>query len=302
MAITNTNGADSIRKNPIMKERVPSNSAPVTIIKPARGWASLDLHQLWQFRDLFWTLAVRDVKLRYRQTALGAIWVIIQPLLAAGLFAFIFGKVASLPSEGVPYFAFTFAGQLGWNVFSSTLGKSSGSIVAHTGMISKVYFPRLILPLSSVLSSLLDFSVAFLLYLVLLVLYNITPGPQILLLPVWLMILLMLGAGIGLVASALMVTYRDVGHVLPVLTNLLLYASPVAYSLQAALDKVEPRWHFFFFINPLSGVIDGLRWSLLNTRAPQWQYVLYSAAASVIVLFAGLVIFKRLERNFADVI
>ena len=199
-------------------------------------------------------------------------------------------------------FVFAFAGQLGLNVFNSTLGKASGSIVANTGMISKVYFPRMILPISSALGSLLDFSVAFAMLVVLLIVNHITPGPQILLLPFWLLILLASSIGIGLATSALMVTYRDVGHILPVLTQLLFYASPVAYSLQDALAKVGPKWQFFFYLNPLSGAINGLRWSLLNTPAPQGQYVLYSVVASIVILFAGLRIFKRLESNFADVI
>jgi lipopolysaccharide transport system permease protein len=281
----------------------PSSPAQhVTIIKPPQGWAALDLKQLWLFRDLFWTLAMRDIKLRYRQTALGALWVIIQPVMAACIFAFIFGKVAALPSEGIPYIVFSFAGQLGWNIFNSTLGKASGSIVGHSGMISKVYFPRMILPFSSALGSLLDFCIAFGIFICFLVFFQITPGIQILLTPFWLLILLALGIGFGLIASALMVSYRDVGHVLPVLTNLLLYASPVHYSLQVALDKVGQQWQFIFLLNPLSGAIDGLRWSLLNTNPPQWPYVIYSASAAVVILSAGMIIFKRLERNFADII
>jgi lipopolysaccharide transport system permease protein len=247
-------------------------------------------------------LAVRDVKLRYRQTALGAIWVIIQPLMSAGLLAFIFNTVAKLPSEDVPYFVLTLAGQLGWNVFSGTLGKASGSIVAHSGMISKVYFPRMLLPLSSILGSLLDFGVGMLALIGLLIYYGIAPGIAVLLLPFWISLLLMLGVGLGLTASALMVTYRDVGHILPVLTTLLMYASAVPYSLKVALDRVGPQFHIFFFINPLSGIIEGLRWSLLGTTAPQAQYVLYSAVCAVAVLFGGLMLFKRLESNFADVI
>lgn len=284
------------------QSQTQSHTPPVTVIKPPQGWAALDLKQLWLFRDLFWTLAVRDIKLRYRQTALGAIWVVVQPLMAAGIFAFIFGNVAALPSEGVPYFVFSFAGQLGWNIFNNTMGKASGSIIGHSGMISKVYFPRMILPFSSALGSLLDFCIAFCIFLVLLVIFGITPGIQILLTPFWLLILLAIGIGLGLVASALVVSYRDVNHIMPVLTSLLLYASPVHYSLQVALSKVGEQWHFFFFLNPLSGAIDGLRWSLLNTSPPQWSYVLYSTLAAMVILFSGMVIFKRLERNFADII
>lgn len=287
------------------QESPPATSplqVPVTIIRPPQGWTALELKELWLFRDLFWTLAIRDIKLRYRQTALGAVWVIIQPIMAAGIFAFIFGNVAALPSEGVPYFVFSFAGQLGWNIFNATLGKASASIVGHSGMISKVYFPRMILPFSCALGSLLDFCISFGVFLILLIIFGITPGIQILLAPVWLLILLAMGIGLGLTASALMVSYRDVGHVLPVLTNLLLYASPVHYSLQVALSKVSPQWHFFFFLNPLSGAIDGLRWSLLNTNAPHWPYVCYSIFSAMIILFCGMVIFKRLERNFADII
>ena len=204
---------------------------PYLLIEPSRGWAALNVKELWQFRDLLTTLAARDVKLRYRQTALGAVWVILQPLLAAGIFAVVFGKVAKLPSDGVPYFLFAYAGLLGWNAFNSTLTKVSTCLIQNSALVSKVFFPRLVLPLSTVFSTLVDFGVALAMMAVLMVLYGVVPSLSLLLLPFWLLLTLLLAVGAGLYAAALMVSYRDVQYVLPVVTQFLLYASPVAYAL-----------------------------------------------------------------------
>ena len=275
---------------------------PYLTIRPSSGWQALNLKQIWLFRDLLITLAERDVKLRYRQTALGALWVILQPLVAAGIFAFVFGKMAGLPSDGVPYIVFSYAGLLCWNAFSSTLTKSSSVLVQNSQLISKVYFPRLVLPLSTIFSTLIDFGVALTMMVVLMLAYRITPGIGLLLLPLWLLLVLMLAVGIGLYTSALMVTYRDVQYVLPVVTQFLLYASPVAYSLTHALTKLAPQYHIFYMINPLSGLLDAFRWSLIGTGTLQWGYVIYSAVISVGAFIGGAFAFKKMERRFADVI
>jgi lipopolysaccharide transport system permease protein len=271
---------------------------PHLTIRPPSGWAALNLVDLWHYRDLLLTLAGRDVKLRYRQTALGVIWVILQPLLAAGIFSFVFGKVAKLPSDGMPYFVFSFAGLLGWNAFNSTLTKASACIVNNSQLVSKVFFPRLILPLSSVLSTLIDFTVAMSLMVGLMVHYHVVPGWGLLLLPVWLLLLIMLGVGIGLYTSALMVSYRDLQYAIPVLLQFLLYASPVAYAVSAVPDKLRP----YYFLNPISGLLEAFRWSLLGTGQMSWGWTAYSSGWVVAVFIFGALAFKKMERRFADVI
>lgn len=271
---------------------------PHLTIRPTSGWQAINLGELWQFRDLLTTLAGRDVKLRYRQTALGAIWVVLQPLLAAGIFSFVFGKVAKLPSDGVPYFVFSYAGLLGWNAFNSTVSKAGTSLLGNANLVSKVFFPRLVLPLSTVMSSLIDFSVALAMMAVMLVLFHITPGVGLLLLPVWLVLILLLAVGVGLFTSALAVSYRDVNYVMPVLLQFLMYACPVAYAVSA----VPAHLRLFYYLNPLSGLLEAFRWSLLNHGTPPWGLLGYSAVVSIVVFFGGALAFKRMERKFADVI
>ncbi|MGH7215527.1 MAG: ABC transporter permease, partial [Tepidisphaeraceae bacterium] len=271
---------------------------PLMVIKPTRGWAALNLSEVWHFKDLLLSLAGRDVKLRYRQTILGVAWVLLQPLLAAGIFSFVFGVVARLPSDGVPYFAFTFAGMLAWNAFSSTLSKTSGCLVGHAQLVSKVYFPRLVLPLSTIFSTLIDSAVAMGMMAILMAVYGIVPGWGIVLLPVWFALALMLAVGMGLYACALAVTYRDVPYILPVLLQVMLYASPIAYALSAVPEKLRG----FYLINPLSGLLEAFRWSLLNTGSLPVLWVAYSAVVSVALFIGGAFAFRKLERKFADVI
>ena len=222
---------------------------PHLTIQPTSGWAAINVRELWQFRDLLMSLAQRDVKLRYKQTALGVIWVVLQPLLAAGIFSFVFGKVAKLPSDGLPYFLFSYAGLLGWNLFNNTLSKCSTCLVGNSQLISKVFFPRLVLPLSTVPSSLIDFGVALAMMAVLMVFYRVPPTWAILLLPLWMAVLILLSLGIGLCTAALTVSYRDVQYILPVFLQILLYASPIAYALSA----VPAHLRSVYLLNPLSG-------------------------------------------------
>lgn len=272
---------------------------PHLTIQPTAGWQAINLRELWQFRDLLTTLAQRDVKLRYRQTSLGVIWVILQPLISAGIFSFVFGKVAKLPAPaGIPYLVFSYAGLLAWNAFSSTLGKTSGCLLSNSNLVSKVYFPRLALPLSTVFSTLIDFGVALVMMIVLMVFNHVVPTAAVLLLPVWLLLVILLAMGIGLYTSALMVSYRDVQFILPVVTQFLLYASPVAYS--AAL--IPAKYKLIFMANPLTGLLEAFRWSMLGTAPPNWNSVGYAAAVSVVVFMLGAFSFKKMERKFADVI
>ncbi len=272
---------------------------PHLTIQPTAGWQAINLRELWQFRDLLTTLAQRDVKLRYRQTALGVVWVVLQPLIAAGIFSFVFGKVAKLPAPaGVPYLVFSYAGLLAWNAFSSTLTKTSGCLLQNSNLVSKVYFPRLALPLSTVFSTLIDFGVALVMMVALMAINHVVPTAAVLLLPVWLLLVILLATGIGLYTSALMVSYRDVQFILPVLTQFLLYASPVAYS--AAL--IPAKYKVIFEINPLTGLLEAFRWSLLGTSAPAWNNVAYAVAVTLTVFVLGAFSFKKMEKKFADVI
>lgn len=267
-------------------------------IRPSRGWSAINVREIWQFRDLLLTLAGRDVKLRYKQTALGVVWVIFQPLAAAGIFALVFGRVAGLSSEGVSYFIFAYAGNLCWNAFSSTLTRASSCMVQNSGLVSKIYFPRMILPLSTLLSTLLDFVIALALLIVLLPIFGVPYQWNMLLLPVWLGLALMLSLGIGLFSAALMVSYRDIQHILPVFTNFLMFGSPVAYSV----TEVPKDLMFLYMLNPLSGLLEAFRWSILGTGSLQPQYVGYAAAVSVFVFVLGAFSFRRMEKRFADVI
>jgi lipopolysaccharide transport system permease protein len=288
---------DSSAPSSTTSDHVPP---PVLKIRASSGWAALGLQDLWHFHELLLALAVRDVKLRYKQTALGIIWVVLQPLLAAGIFSFVFGTIAGLKqSEATPYFLFSYAGLLGWNLFNSTLTRCSTCLIGNAQLVSKIFFPRLVLPLSTVPSSLIDFAVALGMMVVLMWMYQTTPGPQLLLLPLWLALLLLLSSGIGLWTSALSVSYRDVQYILPVLLQLVLYASPIAYPV----SKVPARLTLVYHLNPLVSIITGIRWSLLpHVDKPHWGFVGYSGLVTLAVVISGAFAFKRMERRFADVI
>lgn len=290
---------------PLSDHPPPPAPAPVPLvrIRPSSGWAALNLRDVWTFRDLLVALAARDVKLRYRQTALGVAWVVLQPLLGAGILTFVFGTIAKLPApDGVPGYLFVLAGMLAWNVFSTTLTKAGTCLVGNAQLVSKVYFPRLVLPLSTVLSALIDFAVGGVCLAVLMAVKGVAPGWPVVLLPVWLGLMVCLAVGIGLYAAGLTVSYRDVQYVLPVAIQMLLYASPVAYSVTVALDRLPAGARRWFLLNPLAGLLDAFRWSALGGRPPHWPAVGWAAGVSVAVLGAGLFAFRRMERRFADVI
>ncbi|MBC8065415.1 MAG: ABC transporter permease [Chlorobia bacterium] len=275
-------------------------AVPHLIIRKKSGWQALPFRELWEFRDLLNTLALRDVKLRYRQTAIGVIWVVLQPLIGAGLFSFIFGSVAKLStgSDKVPYFAFSFAGLMCWNVFAQILQKASDSMVGNAHLVSKIYFPRMILPLATVHGVLLDFCVSGILMAVLLILYQIPIHVGALFLPVALAMAVMMALGIGLWAASLNVTFRDVKYVVPVFVNFLMWATPVAYAV-SSLPITAQRVITF---NPMAGVVESFRWAILGTPIANWNSVAYSALASILLFVLGAMMFQRAERKFADVI
>jgi lipopolysaccharide transport system permease protein len=273
--------------------------APMVRIRPPRAWEALDISAIWRFRDLLFALAERDIKLRYRQTLLGVLWVVFQPLLGAGIFAFIFGRVARLDSGGVPYLLFAYTGLLAWNLFSGIVLKSAGSLVANAPLVAKIFFPRVLLPVSSVLSTLLDFVVASAVGVLLFVAYGQSPGWALLTIPLWLAALVLIATGVGLICAALAVAYRDVLHILPVVLQFLLYGSPVGYTIAV----IPPGWpRTLFKLNPLAPLIEGFRTALLGRGFIHWPSSIYAGGAAVAIFVVGLIIFRRLERQFADVI
>ncbi|MCU0309564.1 MAG: ABC transporter permease [Acidimicrobiales bacterium] len=273
---------------------------PLITIKPRRSWLPASPKELWSFRELTVRFAARDITLRYRQTALGVIWVILVPLLAAGILTFVFGGVADLPSPSpdVPYYVFTLAGMVAWTAFSQVTNRASGSLVGNAQLVGKVYFPRLLLPISTVLSTMVDAVVSLALLLVLLGVTGVRPGLGFITFPLWFLMVVALGLGIGLAAGALMVRYRDISYILPVAVQFLLFASPVAYTL--ADVPADAQW--LIELNPLTGLLEGMRWSLIGTPRPSAALAAYAIGVSLLVLAVGTVIFSRMERQFADVI
>jgi lipopolysaccharide transport system permease protein len=269
-----------------------------TVIEPPRGWQPLDLRELWAYRELLAILTWRDVSVRYKQSLIGVGWVVIQPLASALLFTVIFGYFARLPSDGVPYPVFAFCALLPWNYFARSLGESSTSLVGGTQLVTKVYFPRLILPLSRVLAGLIDFAVSFVVLLLLMLGYGIRPTWGILLLPVFLVLAMATALAVGLWLTALNVRYRDVGFVVPFLAQFWMYASPVAYSS----SLVPRRWQWLYGLNPMVGVIEGFRWAVLAKAHPDPRTMLISGSVILVLLVSGLVWFKNRERGFADII
>lgn len=271
----------------------------VVKIRPVSQESWLDFSELWQYRDLLFSLASRDLKLRYRQTALGILWVVFQPVAGAGIFSIVFGWVAGLGSEKSSYFLFSLAGLLVWNVFQSSLAKASTALVGNAALVSKVYFPRLLLPFSTVLSSLVDFAIGLgVFFVAAFVLKAPFFWGGALLLPVWLAGALAAALGLGLLAAAVMTRYRDVQHVLPVLLPFIMYASPVAY----ALGAVPSRWKVLFCWNPMSWILEGTRYSLLGTDPVQLSWALYALVSCGLIFVVGLVGFRKMERSFADVL
>lgn len=285
-------------ENIVMTVHDSAAAAEIVIIKPSRGLVDLDLKALWRFRDLLHAFAVRDIRLRYRQTALGVIWVVLQPLLSALIFAVVFGFIAKMPSQGVPYFLIAFSGMMGWTLFMGNLTRVTPSLVANSSLIRKIYFPRLLIPLGVVPSVLVDFAVSLAVMAVLLILYRVTPGIGILLFPFCIVSILMLSLGLGLIGASLSVKYRDIQHIVPFVTQLLMYASPVGYSIAAVPARIRP----YFLLNPLAEPIDTIRWAFLGIGQPNYFYLAYSFLASALVMWIALIVFRSCEREFADVI
>jgi lipopolysaccharide transport system permease protein len=272
-------------------------SRPLITIEPQRGWASLELADLWRYRELLLLLTWRDIKVRYAQTVLGAAWAVLQPLLTMIIFSVIFGQLAKLPSEGIPYPVFTYTALLPWQLFSFSLTNSSNSLVGSQNLVSKVYFPRLVIPIASVLPSLVDFAISFLVLVGMLYFYQIPLSLRILTLPLFLALAVASALAAGLWLSALNVEYRDIRHAVPFITLFWQYATPVAYSV----SLIPEKWRLLYGLNPMTGVVEGFRWALLGSG--QVDGMIWVSVAIIILLsISGLVYFKRMEATFADVI
>jgi len=268
-----------------------------TIIRPSKGWVSLKPNDLWEYRDLLFFLAWRDISVRYKQTVLGAAWAIIQPFFSMIIFSIFFGGLAQISSDNVPYPVFSYTALLPWIFFANALTQSSNSLVGNANLLSKVYFPRLVIPLASTLSGLVDFGIAFIMLLLIMLVFGIVPTAAILALPLFLLLALVTALGTGLWLSALNVQYRDIRYVVPFLVQALMFASPVVYSS----TLLEEPWRTLYGINPMVGVIEGFRWALLGTTVPG-PMLLVSAVVALLLLFSGAMYFRRMEKTFADVV
>lgn len=271
---------------------------PVTIVRPSRRWPRLGLKEVWEYRDLLYFLVWRDIKVRYKQTALGAAWAVLQPVFATIVFSVVFGRLARVPSDGVPYPVFAYVALLPWQLFASCLTESANSLVGSQNLIKKVYFPRVIIPLSTVLAGLVDFAVSFLVLLALLFHYHIGLTASLAVLPALLLFVVMAALSVGLWLSALNVEYRDVRYTLPFLSQIWMYATPVVYSS----SLVPARWRPLYGLNPMAGVVEGFRWAVLGRSGSLGAEVWVSAVVVVLLLMGGLVYFRRMESTFADVV
>lgn len=289
---------ESPAQNPTTMGQSPVSDLPRTTIQARSGWVSVNLSDLWQYRELLFFLAWRDIKVRYKQTALGAAWAVIQPLFTMLLFTLFFGRLAKVPSDGIPYPLFSYTALLPWQLFAYALTESSNSVVANERLITKVYFPRLIVPLASILAGLVDFAIAFVLVLGMMVWYRAVPTWAILTLPLFVLFTIVTALAVGLWLSALNVEYRDVRYTLTFIVQFWLIASPVAYSA----TLVPAKWRPLYGLNPMAGVIQGFRWALLGKTPAPGAMLWVSVAVVLLVLVGGLYYYRRMEKTFADVV
>ena len=282
-----------------LKKISPEDMEPdMIIIRPSRGWVSLQLRELWEYRELLYFLTWRDIKVRYKQTIFGVAWAIIQPFFTMVVFSLFFGMLAKMPSDDIPYPIFTYAALVPWTFFANGLSQSSTSLVASANLIKKVYFPRLLIPISSVISGAVDFGLAFIVLLGMMLYFGIVPTMNVIWLPILLLLALVTSLGIGLWLTAMNVQFRDVRYVVPFLVQAWMFATPVAYP-SSLLD--EP-WRTLYGINPMVGVIEGFRWALLGTKTAPGPIIIVSALVAAGLMISGIFYFRRMEKSFADVV
>jgi lipopolysaccharide transport system permease protein len=267
-------------------------------IEPSKGWVPLHLDALWRYRELLYFLMWRDIKVRYKQTALGAAWAVIQPVMTMVIFTVVFGHFARVPSEGVPYPIFSYCALLPWSFFAYAMGQSANSLVGNANLISKVYFPRLVIPIAASLAGLVDFAIAFVVLLGMMLFFHVAPTAAVVTLPLFLLLALAAALAVGIWLSALNVRYRDVRYTVPFLTQIWLYATPVAYPA----SMIKGKWHLIFALNPMSGVVEGFRWAILGKGSLDTTSLAISSAVTAVALVGGLFYFRRVEQQFADVV
>lgn len=267
----------------------------IIIIEPRRNWLIPNLLDLWQYRELLLALVMRDIKVRYKQTLLGFAWAVIQPVFLMIIFSVVFGHLSDMPTDGIPYPLFVYAGLVPWTFFSNAINSSGNSLVGNSSLITKVYFPRMIIPLASVVSGLLDFAISFALLVILIVYYNGVISISLLMLPVFIVLTVLLAAGIGLLMSALNVRYRDIRYALPFLIQIGIFLTPVIYPI----SLVPEKWRWILKVNPMTGIIEGYRFAIFGLPL-DWPAIGLSSLISVAVLFCSVIIFHRMERSFAD--
>jgi len=282
----------------LAQEDESSSGLSPICIEPTRGLLHLQLREIWKYRELLYFLIWRDIKIRYKQTAIGAAWAILQPLMTMAVFLFVFKIIADVPSDGLPYPLFALSAIIPWNFFSGGLSRASLSVVAQGNLISKVYFPRLIIPISATLSGIVDFGLSLLVLSGMMAWYGIVPTWGILALPLFLLLASLTALAVGLWLSALNVRYRDVGHTIPFLIQIWTFASPIAYPV----SRIPERFRTFYGLNPMAGVIEGFRWALLGNKSPDFGVMAISASVVIVLLLSGIVFFKRMERTFADMV
>jgi lipopolysaccharide transport system permease protein len=274
----------------------PQDELKELVIRPSKGWVSLNLGDLWRYRELVFFLTWRDISVRYKQTVLGIAWVVLQPFFTMVIFSLVFGLLGKLPSDGLPYPIFTYTALLPWQLFAYSLAESGNSLVANQNLITKVYFPRIVIPISATLGGLVDFAIAFVLLLGMMLFYGIRPTAAVWTLPLFLLLALVTALGAGLWLSALNVQYRDVRYTIPFLVQFWMYASPVAYSS----TLIPEQWRALYGINPMAGVVEGFRWALLGAGKAPGTLLIVSVIASLVLFITGLIYFRRMERTFAD--
>ena len=279
-------------------DAVPVAAADTSVIRPSRSWAALRLSELWAYRELLYFFVWRDLKVRYKQTALGAAWAIIQPFFTMVIFSVFFGRLAKVPSDGIPYPVFAYCGLLPWQLFAHALTESGNSLVGSQHLITKVYFPRLVIPLAAVVAGVVDFGIAFVILIGMMVVFHIVPTAAVVTLPAFLLLALATALAVGLWLSALNVQYRDVRYTIPFLVQAWLFATPVAYPS----SLVPARWRALYGLNPMAGVIEGFRWALLGKAQGPGPLLLVSVVMVAGLLMGGLFYFRRVERTFADIV
>lgn len=271
---------------------------PELVIRPSRGWVSLQLRELWQYRELMLFLIWRDIAVRYKQTIIGVAWAVIQPLMTMIVFSLFFGGLAKIPSDGVPYPIFSFAALVPWGFFAAGLAASSNSLVGHAALIKKIYFPRLIIPVTSVASGVVDFLIAFIILIVMMLGFGILPTSNVIWLPALIALAGITALGVGLWLSALNVQFRDIRYIIPFLTQFWMWITPIAYPSSLIENKTL---RILYGLNPMTGVVEGFRWALLGTDSAPGPVIVVSALAALFVLVSGAFYFRRLEKTFADV-